>query len=90
MHDIILQETYAEWLVPLAIVTIWILRWQLLLLFQPVQVNEKMSHSIDMDIFKKPIHLVQKPLPFLWNYMILIRRKESPEDVDENHHLSII
>ncbi|WP_062106881.1 hypothetical protein [Bacillus niameyensis] len=89
MYELLLQDTYTEWLVPLAIAAIWILSWQLFLLARPIRANGKMNNSIRMEIsFSAGIPMDK---PFLPNLQLIktFKRQESPEDSEEDHHFPI-
>ncbi|KRG13060.1 hypothetical protein ACA29_09425 [Lederbergia galactosidilytica] len=54
MYDLLLQESYAEWILPLTIAIIWILSWQLIILSHSVQTNGRASESVHLNIFTMP------------------------------------
>ncbi|MFS0612953.1 hypothetical protein [Lederbergia ruris] len=88
MYDLLLQESYAEWVLPLTIAIIWILSWQLIMLSRSVQANGRASESVQLNIFTMPTIQNERPRHRRFQLMKTVRRQESPDDSDD-HHFSI-
>ncbi|KRG12247.1 hypothetical protein [Lederbergia galactosidilytica] len=88
MYDLLLQESYAEWILPLTIAIIWILSWQLIILSHSVQTNGRASESVHLNIFTMPTIRNDRPRYHRFQLMKTVRRQESPDDADD-HHFSI-
>lgn len=89
MYEFLLQEAYAEWIIPLTIVAIWILRWQLLLLARPVTSNRKFNPYFQVDVRIEPQVSMGRPLQPHVQLLRSVKRKECPDDSEEDHSHSI-
>ncbi|MBS4207971.1 hypothetical protein [Bacillus sp. FJAT-50079] len=88
MFELILQDSYAEWIVPLTLAVIWILSLQLFSLGHPVYTRNKSDFEPQMAIIRMPEHVIENPDRLVYLLMRTIKRKESPDD-SEGPHLSI-
>ncbi|MCJ7841051.1 hypothetical protein MUB24_09080 [Lederbergia sp. NSJ-179] len=85
MYDLLLQESYAEWILPLTIAIIWILSWQLIMLSRSVQTNGRAHESVQLNIFMAPTIQNDRPHLLRFQPMKTVKRQESPDDSEEDH-----
>lgn len=88
MYDILLQDSYAEWVVPLTLAIIWILSLRLFFVAHPVYARSKMDSEWQSAIFIEPTIINERPIYIVINIMKTVKRKECPDDL-EGPHLSI-
>jgi len=88
MFEILLQDSYTDWVVPLTVAIVWILSWQLFTLSDPVSARGKMDCP-----WKNEIVIPQTITDEHWFHTAqqlvkTVKRKECPDD-PEGPHLSI-
>jgi len=89
MYEILLQESYTEWVVPLAIAIMWILSLQLFSLSHPVGSQDKFSSIQQKHIALVPSAIREIPCLNGLHLTRTVRRKECPDDT-EGPHSSIL
>lgn len=90
MVELLFQESYIEWILPLTIAVIWILGWQLFSLTNSVQANGKLDASFQSDIYTAP--MLQQELPLCLHHDLIktIKKKVCPDNDSEGPHLLLI
>lgn len=87
MIEILLQDSYAEWSVPLTILIIWIFSLVIISLFRLVnrqnhyQNIKKEKNFLNRQVYDEP------STPHCLQFIKMVRRKLCPDDGDEHVHL---
>ncbi|MBS4219654.1 hypothetical protein KHA96_15165 [Bacillus sp. FJAT-49711] len=89
MYDILFQESYTEWVVPLTLAITWLLSWQIVLLSHPVQTNRKRKIDTHFHIndFLTQAHPKECPVFDVSRLIKTVKRKEAPDDPEGPHLL---
>jgi len=89
MYEILFQESYTEWVVPLTLAITWLLSWQVLLLSHPVQTNRKgkIDTTFLIKHFSMPVPLKECPVFNVSRLIKTVKRKEAPDDPEGPHLL---
>ncbi|MBS4178872.1 hypothetical protein [Lederbergia citrea] len=88
MFELLLQDSYTEWVIPLTLAIVWILSWQLMSLSDPVYARRKMEYPCQSTTFIVPKIINERPLLSGLQLTKTVKRKECPDD-PEGPHLSI-
>lgn len=88
MYEILFQDSYAEWVVPLTLALIWLLSLQLFFTAHPVHAHRKMDSDWKSAIFIVPTIINERPIAIGPQLIKSVKRKECPDD-PEGPHLSI-
>ncbi|HLU24051.1 hypothetical protein [Lederbergia graminis] len=90
MLELLLQDSYAEWVVPLTIAVIWISGWQLFSLSGYFQTHSKLDNSIHINNVEVNDCIDnERPLHIRHPFFKTVKRKECPDEVEGPHHLLI-
>ncbi|MEK3889331.1 hypothetical protein [Bacillus sp. FSL K6-3431] len=88
MYEILLQDSYAEWVVPLTMAVVWILSLQFFSIVHPIYDHNKMESERQSTIFIVPTTRNEHPLRIAERLIKTVKRKECPDD-SEGPHFSI-
>jgi hypothetical protein len=88
MYELLLQQSYAEWVVPLTIALMWVLSWQFFTLAHPIYEHNKLASDRQSAVFIAPTRSVERPTCIAAQIVKTVKRKECPDD-PEGLHFSI-
>lgn len=87
MFEVILQDSFTEWLVPLTILIMWMISLGIISLSRPVN-TQSHYQNIKKDHLVLETAACDEPAPRMCLQLIkTVRRKVSPDDADGHGHL---
>ncbi|MBS4202080.1 hypothetical protein KHA93_20950 [Bacillus sp. FJAT-49732] len=89
MFELLFQDSYTEWVVPLTLAITWLLSWQIFLLSHPVQANRKgkIDTAFHINHFSIPVPPKECLVFNITRFIKTVKRKEAPDDMEGPHLL---
>ncbi|CAM4094552.1 hypothetical protein [Lederbergia lenta] len=85
MYDILLQDSYTEWVVPLTLAIMWILSLQLFSIAHPSYERNNIESTRQSAVFIVPATRSERPLRIAEQLFKTVKRKECPDDPEGPH-----
>lgn len=91
MYELLLYDSYLEWVVPLTVALIWIWSLKVVYIVHPVDAKTKTDKHGQAVIFHRILLHHDVSMTMILQLIMTVRRKENPDDPEALHlsYLSI-